>query len=114
VRVTFDETEAGVICRLIGNLEHLSVAQFRDAVAQLRDARRVIFELAAVPFVDSAGLGALIGAVRRTREIGGDAVVCSARPSVKRVLDMIGLPRVVNVFDNLDEAQAYFLRRSVA
>jgi anti-anti-sigma factor len=114
VRVTFDETEAGVICCLIGNLEHLSVAQFRDAVAQLRDARRVIFELAAVPFVDSAGLGALIGAVRRTREIGGDAVVCAPRPSVKRVLDMIGLPRIVHVFDNLDEARAYFLRRSVA
>ena len=41
-------------------------------------------------------------------------MVCAARPSVKRVLDMIGLPRVVSVFDNLEEAQAYFLRRSVA
>jgi anti-anti-sigma factor len=114
MRVTFDETEAGVICHLVGNLEHLSVTQFRDAVAQLRDTRRVIFELSAVPFVDSAGLGALIGSVRRTREVGGDAVVCSARPSVKRVLEMVGLPRIVNVFDTLDEAQAYCLRRFVA
>jgi anti-anti-sigma factor len=114
MRVTFDETEAGVTCHLVGNLEHLSVPQFRDAVAQLRDARRVIFELSAVPFVDSAGLGALIGSVRRTREVGGDAVVCSARPSVKRVLEMVGLPRIVHVFDTLDEAQAYCLRRFVA
>ncbi len=112
--VTCDETEAGVVCHLIGNLEHLSVAQFREAVALLGDRRRVIFEFSAVPFVDSSGLGALIGAVRRTREAHGDAVVCSPRPSVKRVLDMVGLPRVVHVFGTLSDAQSYFTERSVA
>ncbi len=112
--VTFEPSEAGVVCHLTGNLEHLTVVQFRESVAYLGGAKQVIFELSAVPFVDSAGLGALIGTVRRTREQGGEAVVCAARPSVQRVLEMVGLHRVVNVFDNLPEAQAYFSGRAVA
>jgi anti-anti-sigma factor len=114
VSVTFEQDEAGVVCHLTGNLEHLTVVDFRESVAHLCDAKKLIFELSAVPFVDSAGLGALIGAVRRTRELGGEAVVCAARPSVQRVLEMVGLHRVVHVFGSLREAQEYFSGRAVA
>lgn len=112
--VTFEQTGAGVVCHVTGNLEHLTVVEFREAVAHLGNAKQVIFELSAVPFVDSAGLGALIGTVRRTREQGGEAVVCCARPSVQRVLEMVGLNRVVSVFGTVAEAQAHFERRAVA
>jgi anti-sigma B factor antagonist len=114
VSVTFEQTDIGVICHLVGNLEHLTVVEFRESVAHLGAAKQVIFELSAVPFVDSAGLGALIGTVRRTREQGGEAVVCAARPSVQRVLEMVGLHRIVHVFPTASEAQAYFSGRAVA
>ena len=79
-RVRCEETDGGVVCHIVGNLEQETVAQFRDAVTLISDKREVIFEISAVPFVDSAGLGALIGAVRRVRENGGDVVVCGAEP----------------------------------
>ena len=110
VRVKFDQTEAGTVCRVIGNLEDLTAGEFREDIAQLHPHGRVIFELSAVPFVDSAGLGALIGAIRRIRDLDGDAVVCSVRPSVARVLELVGLNRIVAVLGDLDEAEAYFLR----
>jgi anti-anti-sigma factor len=114
VSVTFEQADVGMICHLVGNLEHLTVVEFRDSVAHLGAAKQVIFELSAVPFVDSAGLGALIGTVRRTREQGGEAVVCAARPSVQRVLEMVGLHRIVSVFQTVTEAKDYFSRRAVA
>jgi anti-anti-sigma factor len=66
VLVSCDETEASVVCHVAGDLDQASVGEFREAVARLSKTKRVIFELSAVPFVDAAGLGALIGAVRRT------------------------------------------------
>jgi len=110
VLVKYDQAEGGVVCHVIGNLEQLTVGEFREDIAQLNDQSRVIFDLAAVPFVDSAGLGALIGAIRRIRESDGDAVVCSARPSVGRVLELVGLDRIVAVVSKVDEAEAYFAR----
>lgn len=93
----------------MGNLENLTVGEFREDMAQVPAKSRVIFDLSAVPFVDSAGLGALIGAIRRIRELEGDAVVCSVRPSVARVLDLVGLNRIVAVVSSVDEAEAHFL-----
>ena len=107
--VKFDRTKVAVVCRVMGNLEDLTVGEFREDMAQLTGGTTAIFELSAVPFVDSAGLGALLGAIRRLREMGGDAVVCGVRPSVARVLEMVGLNHIVAVLPSLDDAKARFL-----
>jgi anti-sigma B factor antagonist len=114
VLVSCDETEASVVCHVAGDLDQASVGEFREAVAHLSKTKRVIFELSAVPFVDAAGLGALIGAVRRIRDRRGGAVVCAARPSVRRVLQLVGIPRVVTIVDSVKEAQAYFRQPGMA
>ena len=97
--VSCDETEASVVCHVAGDLDHSSVGEFREAVAHLGKKKRVIFELSAVPFVDAAGLG---------------AVVCAARPSVRRVLQLVGIPRVVTIVDSVREAQAYLTQPGMA
>jgi len=109
LHLKFDQTDGGVVCHVMGNLENLTVGEFREDMAQVHDGTRVIFDMSAVPFVDSAGLGALIGAIRRIRELNGEAVVCAVRPSVGRVLDLVGLNRIVAVVGNLREAEAHFL-----
>lgn len=87
---------------------------FREAIFQLAGKKQVIFELSGVPFVDSTGLGALAGTIRPIREWGGDAVVCSPRPSVNRVFEIVGLPRVVSILKSVEAARAYLLRPGVA
>jgi anti-anti-sigma factor len=105
VQVTCEGTELGVLCRLTGNLEALTVPDFRDAVTAVPSGKQVIFDLSGVPFIDSAGLGALIGAIRRIREMGGEAAVCSPRSSVNRVLDIVGLHRIVIVARDRADAE---------
>lgn len=104
MNVALTDQDEITICTIDGNLEYSTVATFRGVVASLQPNRPVIFDLSGVPFIDSSGIGALIGAVRRTREIGADAVVCSLRPSVWRVLNIVGLPRVVAVVATREEA----------
>ena len=105
LRVAFEDSTFALVCHLMGNLEQGTAGQFREAIAQPTDKREVIFELSAVPFVDSAGLGALIGTIRRIHENGGDSVVCGARPSVSKVFQIIGLHRIVTIVDNVDQAR---------
>jgi anti-sigma B factor antagonist len=107
MRMECDQTQDSVVCHVVGDLEHLAVPQFQDGLAQLSKKEHVVFELSGVPHVDSVGLGALIRAIRRTRETGGEAVVCAASPTVKEWLEIVAVPRTVNMFDNLTAAQAY-------
>jgi anti-anti-sigma factor len=76
----------------------------RDAFSQILPKQSVIFDLSGVPFLDSARLGALIGAGRRIRDTGGEAVICAPRPSVNRVWEMVGLPRIVFVASSVADA----------
>lgn len=100
-----EETEEGyVICRPVGDLDAFTVSQFRQALAEMASQTRLLIDMSAVPFVDSAGLGALIGGIRRARELGGDVAVACNRPTLVRLLRTTGFDRIVTVAETVEEA----------
>ena len=92
------------ICRPVGELDAFTVGQFRESLTELGGGGRLLIDLSGVPFLDSAGLGALIGGVRRAREAGGDVAVFGARAAVARLLHTTGFDRVATVSENEQEA----------
>jgi anti-sigma B factor antagonist len=99
------------ICRPIGELDAFTVSQFRQSLSELATNHRLLIDMSRVPFVDSAGLGALIGGIRRTRELGGDVAVACNRPTLVRLLKTTGFDRIVTVAETVEEA-AQALERS--
>ena len=92
------------LCRPIGELDAFTVSQFRQSLAELASTPRLLIDLTGVPFVDSAGLGALIGGIRRVRELGGDVAVACPRPTLTRLLHTTGFDRIVTVTQSVAEA----------
>ncbi len=87
-----------------GELDAYSVAQFREAFAELGGESRLIVNLGGVQFMDSAGLGALIGGIRKVRENEGRIAVFCDRAVITRLLHTTGFNRIVPVCEALDEA----------
>jgi anti-anti-sigma factor len=114
VIIEYHKNEHCLVCRLVGDLEDVAVSQFREAVVRSGGKKRVIFELSRVRFVSSTGLSALTYVMRRVHERGGTAITCAAKARVKIWLQIIGLPRAVNVFDSVCTAPAYLLPSSYA
>lgn len=107
LKIELEQTaEAYTICRPVGELDAFTVGQFRQALADLAPKLRTIIDMSGVPFVDSAGLGALIGGIRRIRELGGEIVVCCNRPSIVRTLQTAGFDRIVTMTAMVEEAKA--------
>jgi anti-anti-sigma factor len=98
-----------VVCRLDGDLDLSSICHFRQALSDLAPGCRLLIDLSSVSFVDSAGLGALVGAIRRVREMGGDVAVACHRHALSRLLLTVGLDRVVTITGNLQDAKAALL-----
>lgn len=80
--------------------------RLRSAVADLVAAgrTRVVVNLAGVTFIDSSGLGALVGALKATRTAGGDLRIAAAPEQVKQVLRLTNLDRVLRVHATAEEA----------
>ena len=98
--------EGYTICRPVGELDAFTVSQFREALSEVAANRRLLIDMSAVPFVDSAGLGALIGGIRRARELGGQVAVACNRPTLVRLLRTTGFDRIVTVAETVEEASA--------
>lgn len=101
---TNDEGEGYHLFRLTGEVDAYTVGEFREALAGLDGVNWLIIDLSEVPFMDSAGLGALIGGIRRVREGDGDVAVVSTTASLNRLLHTTGFDRIVPVTESLEDA----------
>jgi anti-sigma B factor antagonist len=104
--IQIDKGEDYTVCRPVGELDAYTVSQFREALSGLASSPKLLIDMSWVPFVDSAGLGALIGGIRRTRENGGDVAVYCNRPTLTRLLLTTGFDRIVTMAETIEEAVA--------
>lgn len=97
-----------VVLRCAGEVDLATAPALRERLhaAQVDGASHLIVVLDEVRFLDSLGLGALIGAHKRARVLQGTfAVVCTSAP-VLRVFEATAMHRVFRVVGTLDEALA--------
>jgi anti-anti-sigma factor len=75
-----------------------------DALALLSDAPNVLVDLTGVEFIDSAGVGVLVGLFKNARLRGGRARFCGLTPGVRSVLELIQLDRIFEIYDDVESA----------
>lgn len=75
-----------------------------DETIEKGRAKNLVINLAKVSFVDSSGLGVLLGRYNRISKNGGQVFIVSPQPQVRKVLDLSGLLRIMNEYPNENEA----------
>jgi anti-anti-sigma factor len=106
--IKFDDLPAGdgTTLQVTGDIDSSNAAELRENLRRAAVHGAVVIDLRTVPFMDSAGLGALICGVREIRTAGGRAALCVRRGSVQRLLSVTGFYRVVPIGATVEEAHA--------
>jgi len=94
------------ILDLAGDLDSYTCARLRDAILDLisKGEFRIVISLANVDYIDTVGLGTLVGGLRRVNEKNGGLALSGANPRILRVLSITGLNQVFSLFDDPGEA----------
>lgn len=101
------ELDGQVILSLSGSLNVTTRDRFvARAEAALARSPHLIINLADVPFIDSAGMGSLVGLTRRARAAGGDVRLAGASPQVRRTFELLRLDRFLTLDETLEESLA--------
>lgn len=102
------DDHAVTVLRCVGEVDVATVGVLRDRIhALLIDgSSHLVLDLDQVTFIDSLGLGTLIGAHKRARVLQGSLVIVCTSAPVLRVLVATALDRVFTVVGTLDEALA--------
>jgi anti-sigma B factor antagonist len=117
LQISIESVDGTIVCHLTGELDASTASFLREAAGSFAAAARVVVDAGGVPFIDSAGLGALIGLVRRVRDAGGAVAVTTQREPVRRLLGVAGFDRIAPLTATIAEATAAVAKvavRSVA
>ena len=94
------------VFELTGSLDIATSPTVRASLieASERGDHKLIVDLTKVDFLDSTGLGALIGAQRRAKEFDGDVRLVVKEGQILRLLRITGLLKVLSVYPTLEDA----------
>ncbi len=89
-----------VVVRIVGEVDVAASPMLREALVELIDGQgnlSIKLDLEHMTFIDSTGIGVLIGALRTLRRKGGTLTLTNPRPSTVRVLEIAGLTEIFDI-----------------
>ena len=106
LKLNLEETsKITVITSLPNVLDAENAAQFKAEVARiLQGKKQVVFDMSTVHFMDSAGCGALITALRHVKDDGGVLKLYGAGSQVRRVIELVRMYKIIDIFETKKQA----------
>lgn len=103
-------TERVPVLRLSGELDLSSVPEVRRAIRELIEENSVSFviNLTQLEFIDSSGLGVLVGGLARVREKQGEIKIACNNRRILRVFEMTRLTQLFEIYDTEEDAAKDF------
>ena len=100
------------IIDLAGEVDAYTSARFREAMVDLIEngAASLIVSMMKVEYIDSSGLGALVGGLKRSSEHGGRIVIVCNNPQIRKVFEITGLEKVFPLYDAEEDALKVFAK----
>ncbi|SMB95044.1 anti-anti-sigma regulatory factor, SpoIIAA [Desulfonispora thiosulfatigenes DSM 11270] len=102
-----------LIVKVSGELDLVVAKEFSesvDKVLQNKPIKSLILDLSMVSFIDSSGLGAILGRYKIIQQQGGKMSIFGAIPSVYRILELSGIMKIIPVLTS----EEYGLERKEA
>jgi len=97
----FEVSRETLIVRVDGEMDLNSADTFRHEIDKKLDELRpinLLIDLGGVTFIDSSGLGVILGRYKRVAQRGGRMAITKAQPTVRRILELSGLMRVMGIY----------------
>lgn len=104
-------TSDGVLVVMLDeeNFDAGNVQGFRDKVMNALSLNPfAVLDLAHVHFIDSSGLGAILAAMRRQRDAGGELKLSSLNSGVKAMFELVHIQSMMDIYSTRDEALQSF------
>ncbi len=98
------------VITVAGRFDALMAKEFKNCIADLTDGHRTLIalDMAAVNFIDSSGLGSLVGALKGISKEKGEIRIAGLSPEVRTIFELTRLHRIFDIYENIETACASF------
>lgn len=99
-----------LIVTLKGELDHNSAEEVRvkiDDKIDMNEAKNIILDFSGVSFMDSSGIGAVMGRYKKISHRGGSLFVSNVNKNVNKIFELAGLYKIIKKYNTVEEAVGY-------
>ncbi len=103
LQIEFEQGRKVLIVRLKGELDHHTAESVKERMEEAifrDDVKYLLLSLKDLSFMDSSGLGVILGRYKQITSQGGKMIVCDLSPAVYRLFELSGLFKIVTVQEN--------------
>lgn len=107
--IDFEHIGDVLLVRLEGELDHHTAEQLRKSIElefERFSLKHIVLNMAHLSFMDSSGLGVILGRYKQVKSLNGEMIVCAISPAVKRLFDLSGLFKIIR----LEESEQFALK----
>lgn len=103
----FENVKNAFVVHLEGEIDQYAAAEIKakiDIEIETSDKRNVIINLDGVTLMDSSGIGLIVGRYKNVTALGGRLVICGGSSSVRKIVELSGILKVIPLYKNISEA----------
>lgn len=107
--LSFEYMDRLLIIKIDGDIDHHSCEEIRakiDKEIALKNPKSILFDMGQVGFMDSSGIGVLIGRYKLIANNGGKAGMTNIKPQIMRLCKICGLQKIIQIYPNKKQAIA--------
>lgn len=110
MEIAFKKKNKTILIRVVGEIDHHTAKELRikteNALSQM-GGTNILFDFSDVTFMDSSGIGMLIGRYKQVQALGGRLAILSANKTVTEIILLSGVNQLLPLFDTIQDAFAF-------
>ncbi len=103
MQISFETINQTLIIKLCEELDHHSSDYIRDKIDSEivgKNPKNIIFDMSDLNFMDSSGVGVIIGRYKLISSKGGKAAISNMKPQIRRIYEICGLKKIIPNFNS--------------
>ena len=103
----FTDQDNILVVAMMGELDHHSAEEVRNKIDDRIDRSgidKLIMDFSGVSFMDSSGIGVVIGRYKKLSLKHGVVCVTNVNSTVKRVFELSGMLKIIKLYDSIEQA----------
>jgi len=105
--VNFTTNKKALVVSVTGDIDQHNAASIREQIdlkISFESVRKVIFDFSNLDFMDSSGIGIIIGRYKLMSAVNGEVCIVVRKPTVKKLLELSGVQKIARICDSLSDA----------
>ena len=101
-----------LIIKISEEIDHCNSEKIRkkaDYEIQIHIPKKVVFDFSEVNFMDSSGIGMIIGRYKLVSMLGGNVLIANVKPAIKKILEMSGILKLIKLIEMEEEKVEEFI-----